>query len=245
MTATLTLRLAGPLQSWGVTTHTPDRPTGLEPTKSGVVGLCAAALGISRGEPLDHLTTLAMGVRVDQEGHLERDFQTLHPHPRAGENHLSTTVSPSGAQLNSTSEGARIRRATYLADACFVVSLTGDESLLQEIADAFNNPTYPLGLGRAAFPLSRPPIIGITAHTSPSDALAEVPWQATEHYRTQHPEVQALRGIVETDDLRGEVVTDVPTPKLLLREWTARRVTHTSFPIPSEVPAAQLNEIPG
>ena len=45
---TLLLRLVGPMQSWGTTSRFDERDTGKEPSKSGVVGLLAAALGIDR-----------------------------------------------------------------------------------------------------------------------------------------------------------------------------------------------------
>lgn len=234
MTATLNLLLAGPLQSWGGPTRTQNRPTNLEPTKSGVVGLCAAALGINRGDPTDHLTSLKMGVRVDQEGHLERDYQTVSPHPHTGGNHLSTNVNKSGKQRTTSSEGARIRQATYLADACFTVALTGDNHLLHEIADALTTPTYPLSLGRAAFPPSRPPLLGITPHNNPEAALRDLPWQATPHYRHLHPEITHLRAVIETEDSAGDLITDVPTQKTLPRAWASRRVTHTQIPIKTE-----------
>ncbi len=43
--STLLLRLAGPMQSWGVQSRFTIRGTGLEPSKSGVIGLVCAALG--------------------------------------------------------------------------------------------------------------------------------------------------------------------------------------------------------
>ena len=46
--ATVLLRLIGPMQSWGTTSRFDERDTGKEPTKSGVLGLVAAALGIDR-----------------------------------------------------------------------------------------------------------------------------------------------------------------------------------------------------
>ena len=51
----LLLRLAGPLQSWGMLSHFNERDTARFPTRSGVIGLLAAALGIARDEPLDGL----------------------------------------------------------------------------------------------------------------------------------------------------------------------------------------------
>lgn len=59
--ATLLLRLAAPLQSWGSDSKFETRKTDREPTKSGVVGLLAAALGLRRD---------------DTEGSLLVDFHT-------------------------------------------------------------------------------------------------------------------------------------------------------------------------
>jgi len=41
---TLLLRLAGPMQSWGLSSRFTIRDTSLEPSKSGVLGLLCAAL---------------------------------------------------------------------------------------------------------------------------------------------------------------------------------------------------------
>ena len=74
--ATLLLRFAAPLQSWGMDSKFETRKTNREPTKSGVVGLLAAALGIGREEPekLGPLNQLRFGVRVDQEGEFLVDY---------------------------------------------------------------------------------------------------------------------------------------------------------------------------
>ncbi len=69
--STLLLRLAAPLQSWGIDSKFDIRRTGREPSKSGVIGLICAALGIKRDddEMVSQLATLLFGVRVDKEGH--------------------------------------------------------------------------------------------------------------------------------------------------------------------------------
>ena len=76
--ATLLLRLAAPLQSWGADSKFEIRKTDREPTKSGVVGLLAAALGLRRDEAdaLQELGQLRFAVRVDREGSLLVDFHT-------------------------------------------------------------------------------------------------------------------------------------------------------------------------
>ena len=49
----LLMRLAGPMQSWGTRSRFSNRDTGLEPSRSGVIGLLCAALGRPREESLD------------------------------------------------------------------------------------------------------------------------------------------------------------------------------------------------
>ncbi len=46
--ATLAILLDGPLQSWGVDSRYEQRETAAFPTKSGIIGLLAAALGIDK-----------------------------------------------------------------------------------------------------------------------------------------------------------------------------------------------------
>ena len=73
---TLLLRLEGPMQSWGYRSRFDYRDTALEPTRSGVIGLICAAMGIARGEAISRFDAIRMGVRVDKEGRPERDYHT-------------------------------------------------------------------------------------------------------------------------------------------------------------------------
>ncbi|MEV6744242.1 type I-E CRISPR-associated protein Cas5/CasD [Streptomyces sp. NPDC051080] len=76
-THVLLVRLAGPLQSWGVNGRFARRDTHSRPTKSGVIGLCAAALGLPRDEPLGELAEALFGVRADRPGTPLRDYHTV------------------------------------------------------------------------------------------------------------------------------------------------------------------------
>ena len=63
----LALMLDAPLQSWGFASRFQRRTTGSHPTKSGVVGLLCAALGLAKGsdeerEWLPRLAALRMTV---------------------------------------------------------------------------------------------------------------------------------------------------------------------------------------
>src|SRR5690554_5614048 len=99
--STLLLRLAAPMQGWGVDTFE-RRGTERIPTKSGVVGLLASALGRRRNESIDDLTKLRFGVRVDREGTLLRDFHTAR-----------------------SQKSAYVTIRYYLSDAVFLVGLEG------------------------------------------------------------------------------------------------------------------------
>ena len=47
---TILLKFAGPLQSWGTSSHFETRHTDFYPSKSAVIGLLAASLGYRRDE---------------------------------------------------------------------------------------------------------------------------------------------------------------------------------------------------
>jgi CRISPR system Cascade subunit CasD len=146
---TLLLRLMGPMQSWGVQSHFTHRDTGLEPSKSGVIGLICAALGKPRdenhpanaGKPsLESLATLRMGVRVDREGLVNRDYHTAQGVMKAGGKPFRG--------LKTTELSDRF----YLADAAFLIGLeSSDVTLLRQIDDRLHHPVWMLYLGRKAF----------------------------------------------------------------------------------------------
>jgi CRISPR system Cascade subunit CasD len=149
---TLLLRLEGPMQSWGYRSRFDFRDTALEPTRSGVIGLICAAMGIARGEDISRFDAIRMGVRVDHEGRPERDYQTA-----GGDQHEPREY----GVIKADSSGAEtvVSYRDYLADASFTVALESqNRDLLEEIATALRNPTWTLFLGRKAFPLALPPL---------------------------------------------------------------------------------------
>jgi CRISPR system Cascade subunit CasD len=140
---TLLIRLEGPMQSWGFRSRFDYRDTALEPTRSGVIGLICAAMGIARGEDISRFDAIRMGVLVDQKGRPERDYHTALGVIKADGGGPATVVS----------------RRDYLADASFIVGLESNiKTLLDDIAEALRNPEWPLFLGRKAFPLAVPPL---------------------------------------------------------------------------------------
>ena len=141
---TLLLQLVAPMQSWGVQSHFTHRDTGLEPSKSGVIGLICAALGRDRAEPIDDLAMLRMGVRADREGILKSDYHTAQYVMKAG-----------GKPFGGLKE-TELSQRFYLADAAFLVGLEGDADVLTCAHTALLRPHWMLFLGRKAFVPSRP-----------------------------------------------------------------------------------------
>ena len=141
---TLLIKLEGPMQSWGYRSRFDYRDTALEPTRSGVIGLICAAMGIARGEDISRFDSVRMGVRIDREGKVERDYHTALDVIKADNSGTATVVS----------------FRDYLADASFTVGLESQNyELLTEIAQALLSPTWILFLGRKSFPLTIPPVI--------------------------------------------------------------------------------------
>ena len=137
--ATLLMRISAPLQSWGTQSHFSHRDTGREPSKSGIVGLLCAALGRPRYESIADLSALRMGVRIDQEGTIQRDFHT------AG---IDGYYKVSGSIER---KNAIISDRYYLSDAKFLVGLEGEWAKLAELQAALKQPRWFLFFGRKAF----------------------------------------------------------------------------------------------
>lgn len=159
--STLLLRLAAPLQSWGIASKFDTRDTAREPTKSGVIGLLAAAMGRSRKDDLKDLRDLNFGVRIDQPGLLLRDYHTARP---------------------KKDKSSFVTTRHYLADAVFLVGLEGEVTFLQKIAEALQNPVFPLYLGRRSCPPVGQLILGLRNQVL-RQALETEPWQASEWFQ--------------------------------------------------------------
>ncbi|MGW7352968.1 type I-E CRISPR-associated protein Cas5/CasD [Streptomyces sp. NPDC054784] len=159
--AGLLLRLAGPLQSWGEHSHFNHRDTAAFPTRSGLIGLLAAALGRDREHPLDDLATLHLTVRVDRPGVPLTDLHTV-----GGGLPTKETVTTAAGKKRPGDTSTLLSRRTYLADAAFTVALTHphDFPLLDHCADALRAPHWPPYLGRRACPPEGPLLLARTDH---------------------------------------------------------------------------------
>lgn len=230
---TVLLRLEGPLQSWGGNeSKFVIRRTSDAPTKSGVVGILCAAMGISRADArhrLAELNDLRMGVRIDRPGIRWWDYHTV------------------GAEMemriaegkDKTKRGAMLTRREYLCDASFLVALQGDGVLIQSLRTALLNPVWPIYLGRKCCPTSIP-LLGRHDESDTAEfpdlesALRSVPWrprmrdneapdrvecliewQAAKPTDVAPPEAEVWYDVAQSFDIPGH------HPRLIVRKFLA------------------------
>ena len=219
---TLLLRLVGIMQSWGTTSRFDQRDTGKEPSKSGVVGLLAAAMGIDRENWVDvePLTHLSMGIRHDRPGMPKRDYQTAQ--------HI---ISADRSKIHETAVTTR----DYLADAAFLVGLVGeDRILLERIHAALLNPVWPLFLGRKSYVPSESIWMENAMQDVPlRETLARCPWIATLRKWEELPE--KLLVSFESEDGSGVLKMDQPLSSFAERRFGARFVHSEWIPFPQGV----------
>jgi CRISPR system Cascade subunit CasD len=224
---TLILRLVGPMQSWGTTSRFDQRDTGKEPSKSGVVGLLASALGIDRENwaDIEPLARLSMGVRHDRPGVPKGDYQT------AGCAESDTIIKADGTQ----SKDGVVSQRFYIADAAFLVVLEGeDQTLLEKAHVKLKNPVWPLALGRKSYLPSEPIWIENGIQDAPlRDVLAWWPWIAFPRKWEELPE--KLLVSFESKDESGVLKMDQPLSSFAERRFGARFVRSEWIPFPQEV----------
>lgn len=196
MSAVLVLRLAGPMQSWGSSSRFTRRSTEAFPTKSALVGLLAAAQGRRRSDPIEDLAQLRVAVRVDQPGHLLRDFHTAH---------RGDTPMPLSDRF-------------YWADATFGAFIEGSGELIDGLTQAITRPVFPLYLGRRSCPPTMPLRLDVREGAA-WDAVVETPWMASKYYQKKlrherHVPVRVVadRGIIppEVGVSSEHTLQDVP-----------------------------------
>lgn len=201
---TLFLRLEGPLQSWGERSRWSIRDTATEPTKSGIIGLIACALGYTSDEqirPLSQKTRL--GIRVDAPGTQIVDYHTI-----GGGYDTPTLLTAQGKPKKSSgSPHTEISERAYLCDASFLAAVQvrndDDDPLIAHMAEALQNPVWPVFLGRKACVPSRPVFAGMAFCESLTEALADHTSFTAYRQARQNERPFTLRLVLESDTPTG------------------------------------------
>lgn len=223
---TLLLRLSGPMQSWGVSGRFVNRSTSSSPTKSGVIGLLAAAEGRPREQSVADLVNLRFGVRTDQVGSVLRDFQT---------------------EIDwRTNKAKPLTNRYYLQDYRFLAAIEGPQEILEGLETALRNPVFPLYLGRRSCPPGeRVPLKIVNENLE--TALQKSDWLAADWYRKKASTSVRLpisRDLLP-DESADELIRDLPEsfdPKE--RRYELRPIKHDSVTISNEVGKKPIDHDP-
>lgn len=160
----LIFRLYGMMASWGDIAPGEVRPTFDRPSKSAVMGLIAAALGIRRDEE-ERQRELALGyllaIRIDSPGSMMRDYHTVQV-PSAGKNGTNDSFTTRRDELAVPGEELNtiLTSRDYRSDAVYTICLWGRSASPPYspaiIKDALGKPAFVLYLGRKSCPLCLP-----------------------------------------------------------------------------------------
>jgi len=157
MPNTLFLRFASPLQSWGEDSQWSERRTAPEPTKSGIVGLLACALGWADDERIRDLSKrVRVGVRCDVPGTPSplRDYHTVGG--GYAEPQLLTGEGKPKYITNTKDPHTEPTWRYYLCDASFLIAVQSDAETIAQLTYAVQFPAWQIYLGRKSCPPTRP-----------------------------------------------------------------------------------------
>jgi len=240
----LVLRLAGPMQAWGIQSRFEYRDTGIEPSRSGVIGLLGCSLGIGREDKkfLSRCMGLEMGVLVLKEGAVLRDY-----HVSGGGKWKGREYGVATANGKSTTV---VSNRYYLSDADFLVGLIGEPGFIGQLSAGVKSPVWPIFLGRKAFVPSHPVFVATlqlhdmkevlleglsrlaakegwlqdsSSGSSSNPILSNLPWLAG-----SRQEAHFLRMQTECDQDAGTEKNDVPLSfSKLDKRYMKRYVSNT------------------
>jgi len=198
-----------PMMSWGTSSRFNQRETEAYPSKSALIGMIAAAMGIDKHSADENveivkLSNLRLNV-MRLERHPGRfpqrlsDFHTVgggYPDTPAGKMNvppLAKKNTSGGLQWKSPDARTVITRRSYLTEALFIALWEGSSETLESIQAALLDPVWGVWFGRKtcipASPLS--PVIA----PSPREALANL----LQKLGRDTAEMEALEGVTEED----------------------------------------------
>lgn len=177
----LIIKLQGAMQAWGGHTFEDYRPSHIFPTRSAVVGLLGACLGIDRADiqgMADLNASFELMVRADrrkvqaqQFGQIKEKILTMQ---KMTDFH---TVLDARKVDGAPRNDAIISHREYLCDAEFSLALEFRNNAvfnLEKVKQAIQKPYYTPFLGRRSCPIQQPLFNSIVAAENAQKALAQI-----------------------------------------------------------------------
>lgn len=169
----LIMRLYAPLASWGEIAVGEMRHSATYPSKSALLGLLGAAMGVQRENESAQAQLnagYAFGVKLCSAGFPLRDYHTVQaPQSKAKDRYYTRRDEVMRGELNTL-----LTEREYRCDALAVVAVAALENAplsLQELAKKINAPHFTLYLGRKSCPLAMPLNPQVNTFASLKDAL--------------------------------------------------------------------------
>jgi CRISPR system Cascade subunit CasD len=201
----LVFTFAAPMMAFGEIAVDERRGTAPRPTRSALLGLLAAALGVDRADPRQQALAIGydMAVRTDRAGRLLADYHTVQVPPASA---INKAAKQNGRRPSTRAEelavgdlGTKLTRRDYLTDAAFTVLITARDSApvsLSGLATALERPHWRLSAGRRSCPLGLPPAPRVVEADTVVDALA-----AYDRAEDDVPERAVLRSLFRSDHI--------------------------------------------
>lgn len=185
---TILLKLSGPLQSWGTSSKFETRETDYYPSKSAIIGMVGACMGLKRDEDekIRKLNELKFLVRVDQAPGLCKDYQTVEK-----------------TKKNGAFDRNYVTNRYYIEDGVFLVALSHEDiELIDEIIKSLENPYFQPYMGRRSCPLPGDFLLG-ARDLDPLETVKETKWLAQDWFKKKNKNYKAYlygdREVLEGD----------------------------------------------
>lgn len=145
----LVLQLQGVMQAWGTHTYENFRPSSIFPTRSGVIGLLGACLGIKRDD-IEYREKLNKSIEINVVSVNPRKIRKIQDYH---------TVQNARKVDGKPRKEAIVSKREYLCDASFLIFIAQKnirEVTLKNIEEAVKKPVYTPFLGRKSCPINAP-----------------------------------------------------------------------------------------
>ncbi|WP_428098683.1 type I-E CRISPR-associated protein Cas5/CasD [Candidatus Rariloculus sp.] len=167
--------LCAPMASFGTYAGHERRGSDRVPSRSAMLGLIGAALGVARTDTVGQgaLRRYRVALQPLTESAPMRDYHTVQTVPQTIKRPASrrAAIEAAGRAINTT-----ITVRDYRTDVAVAVAMWGEEEAwpLTQLADALRTPEYVLYAGRKSCPVSAPLAPGIVRAPDPPAAVCAV-----------------------------------------------------------------------
>ena len=228
----LALYLRAPLQSWGASSKFGDRGTIDAPTRSGLLGLIAAACGIDKNDEardrewLARAAKLYLSILAFRRGDRMTDYHTVGARYDKDDPWQKRMIP---VTADGKPRGTDLTHRDYLMDSVFGVVISGDNAIVAEMAEGLANPVWGVWFGRKSCIPTEPILVGVfdsdEAARKALDARLRASLERGGGKIAGKREDEAVRfDLVEAAaDEAEETLLDVPV-SFKRREFHARRI---------------------